>query len=540
MKVKIQSKKCTKCRIVKPLTEFHALKSARDGKKPSCKSCRNMANRKYVQENREAIREKARSRLEEFRKHNPPKTTLKSIEEVMCRIKEVHGELYDYSKFLYKGMNVKSTIICRDHGEFKQVPSSHIRQKAGCPECSRLNSRLTQEEALKVVKDVHGDKYDYSNYVYNGSMEKINVICPTHGVFETTHNRFSRGSGCQFCARQAMALSQEESIRRAKEIHGDRYDYSQWDYKTFQTSVKIICRDHGVFETTPAIHFGGSLCPKCVIRKEREFSTEQAMSSYKKTHGNRYDYSQVKYKNQEEEIIVICKSHGPFSIRPSYHKQGKGCSKCRELSVRRKQLKWVRERHKFGAKACNKCETVLSLSLFYNHSKNPDGKAVTCKLCVRKRGKTYRENNADLIRGRHRRWKKQNRVHSNKVLKAYRKNPIAKIRHTVSVAVRTAIKRVTNGKGSKGGKTFDMLPYTPQELVTHLESLFEDGMSWETHGKWHIDHVIPQAYFKYDSLAHPHFKECWALENLRPLWAQENMKKGSLYEGRRQKHLKTK
>jgi 5-methylcytosine-specific restriction endonuclease McrA len=87
---------------------------------------------------------------------------------------------------------------------------------------------------------------------------------------------------------------------------------------------------------------------------------------------------------------------------------------------------------------------------------------------------------------------------------------------------------------TKGGSTFDHLPYTPEGLAEHLENLFDEHMTWDNHGTyWHIDHIRPHASFKYDSLDHPEFQECWALENLRPLKASENMSKGSLWEGKR-------
>jgi hypothetical protein len=75
---------------------------------------------------------------------------------------------------------------------------------------------------------------------------------------------------------------------------------------------------------------------------------------------------------------------------------------------------------------------------------------------------------------------------------------------------------------------------SPEDLKQHLESKFEDWMNWDNYGKfnnnkrtWNIDHIIPQAVFPYDSMDEHNFKKCWALENLRPLEALENLKKGN-------------
>jgi hypothetical protein len=78
---------------------------------------------------------------------------------------------------------------------------------------------------------------------------------------------------------------------------------------------------------------------------------------------------------------------------------------------------------------------------------------------------------------------------------------------------------------------FDLLDYTQEQLLKHFESLFTDDMSWDNYGKWHIDHIRPNSSFNYDSTEHPDFKKCWALNNLQPLWARDNMSKGKKWDG---------
>jgi hypothetical protein len=82
-------------------------------------------------------------------------------------------------------------------------------------------------------------------------------------------------------------------------------------------------------------------------------------------------------------------------------------------------------------------------------------------------------------------------------------------------------------KKAKGGRSWeDIVDFTLGELKLHLESQFLPGMSWSNHGKWHIDHIRPQASFNFKSPEDKEFKECWALSNLQPLWAIDNFKKG--------------
>jgi hypothetical protein len=71
------------------------------------------------------------------------------------------------------------------------------------------------------------------------------------------------------------------------------------------------------------------------------------------------------------------------------------------------------------------------------------------------------------------------------------------------------------------------MPYTCAELMSHLQSKFVVGMSWENYGDWEIDHIRPCASFDMEDPAQ--FAQCWSLENLQPLWGDENRKKGAKY-----------
>lgn len=72
-----------------------------------------------------------------------------------------------------------------------------------------------------------------------------------------------------------------------------------------------------------------------------------------------------------------------------------------------------------------------------------------------------------------------------------------------------------------------LVDYTLDELKNHLESLFQEGMTWNNYGEWHIDHIIPISSFNITSDKCEDFKECWKLSNLQPLWAIDNLKKSN-------------
>ncbi len=83
-------------------------------------------------------------------------------------------------------------------------------------------------------------------------------------------------------------------------------------------------------------------------------------------------------------------------------------------------------------------------------------------------------------------------------------------------------------KGNKYGRHWeDLVGYSGEELRQHLEGLFTEGMNWDNYGKWHVDHKIPKSVFNFTKPEHEDFKRCWALSNLQPMWAIENISKGA-------------
>lgn len=122
-------------------------------------------------------------------------------------------------------------------------------------------------------------------------------------------------------------ITPEEYLRKCKEVHGDRYDYSLCEYETSRGVVSIICKDHGVFTTVANTHLSKkSDCPKCVggIRKTIEEFIEQA----NKVHQSFYGYSKVVYINKRTKVIIDCPIHGEFTQSPSDHTDGSKCPSC--------------------------------------------------------------------------------------------------------------------------------------------------------------------------------------------------------------------
>lgn len=245
-------------------------------------------------------------------------------DEFIEKARKVHGDKYDYSKVEYKNSREKVCIICPEHGEFYQNSAGHLTGY-GCPKCG--NTRLTVEEFIKRSKKVHGDKYDYSKVEYKNSSTKVCIICKEegHGEFFQIPNDHLRGIGCPRCGGKAK-LTTVEFIKRAKEIHGNRYDYSKVEYKNSTTKICIICPKHGEFFQAPRDHLQSKGCFSCA---GKDIDTKRFIEYSHKVHGNKYDYSKVEYKNSTTKVCIICPEHGEFYQKPNNHLRcGNGCPRC--------------------------------------------------------------------------------------------------------------------------------------------------------------------------------------------------------------------
>lgn len=181
-------------------------------------------------------------------------------------------------------------------------------------------------EFIERSSEVHG-KYDYSLTTFKSYKERVQIICPEHGVFEQTPNNHLYGKkGCKFCAKN-VKYSVGEIIEKFKEQHGDKYDYSLVDYNGVFKKVKILCVEHGVFEQTPKNHLLKKGCPKCA---GKGLTKTEILKELKIIHDNLYNYSKSEPKKAKDKIKIICKKHGVFEQTLDCHKRGRGCPNCKK------------------------------------------------------------------------------------------------------------------------------------------------------------------------------------------------------------------
>ena len=223
---------------------------------------------------------------------------IKPVEDFLEKAKAIHGNRYDYSKIEYVNRLTPIAIVCKEHGIFMQSPSGHINGKNGCPKCAIQENadkaRRAVAEFIIKARSVHGDKYGYSEVIKASNKDKIAIICPVHGKFIQGVSDHLNGHGCPECVGKAKKDT-VRFIREARNIHGDRYDYSCVEYLNLKSKVKIICRQHGEFSQEPMSHLSGCGCPVCGMLARRTLhygvgiydmpTSETKTPAYKAWHG---------------------------------------------------------------------------------------------------------------------------------------------------------------------------------------------------------------------------------------------------------------
>lgn len=236
------------------------------------------------------------------------------------------------------------------------------------------------------------------------------------------------------------------------------------------------------------------------------------------------------------------------------------------------------EEIKIETKICSQCDIEKNISEFRLVSlKYPNKFRAACKKCIKLKNKVYdnkeeicenkkkyRDDNRDLInenarKSYHENFEKRSESASKSYLKnkdkilkrrevfaqenpgkvkkrnkrssdKRRKKAENRIHESISSMVSNTIRN--SGKSKNNLSISKYLLYSFFELKIHLESQFEPWMNWDNYGRasknkqtWQIDHIIPRINFKYESMDSYNFQKCWALENLRPLSAVENLSK---------------
>jgi len=178
---------------------------------------------------------------------------------------------------------------------------------------------------------------------------------------------------------------------------------------------------------------------------------------------------------------------------------------------------------------------VKEVLLIYLKNKEEIGRknklwAKSNKKLNAKKNREYRILHINEIRERQKEYHSdpENSTRANIARNKKRENdPATMLNHKMGCSIRKSLGR------NKNGAHWELLVgYDRIKLKQHLEAQFQEGMKWENYGEWHIDHIIPLSIFNIESVKSKGFKKAWSLENLRPMWSRDNIKKGNkLFQG---------
>jgi hypothetical protein len=252
-------------------------------------------------------------------------TKLSNTEKFISKAIKVHNDKYSYEKVDYKKSGEKVQIICKIHGVFNQTPENHL-YGYGCKVCGTESSITKQRTSLLNfivnAKKIHKDKYNYDLVEYNGCKNKVKIKCNKHNItFFQTPDLHLRGSGCTLCGKETVSIKNnydtETFINKSLLIHKNKYDYSLVKYVKARLKVKILCKEHGIFEQTADSHLSGVGCKKCGIIKT-QLSLDNIFNTWSDSQWTKQGLQSknfdsfkvyiIKCWNEEEEFYKIGKS----------------------------------------------------------------------------------------------------------------------------------------------------------------------------------------------------------------------------------------
>jgi hypothetical protein len=210
----------------------------------------------------------------------------------------------------------------------------------------------TTKQFIEEAIQVHGNTFNYSKVKYVNAGIKVCIVCKIHGEFYQKPTVHLRGFGCKSCSndrsRLRLMYTLDDFLKKAKSIHGDRFDYSRVVYSGCHSPVELICNIHGSFFVKPYVHLQGHICKLCSNTENAialTATTSQFIAKAEAVHEvGTYDYSKSVYVRRNVPLIIQCSTHGEFKLTPAAHigLRKQGCPKCSNYSTHSKvAITWI-------------------------------------------------------------------------------------------------------------------------------------------------------------------------------------------------------
>jgi hypothetical protein len=330
---------------------------------------------------------------------------------------KTHKNKYIYDKVIYINAHTKVIITCKIHGDFIITPDCLLNNKQICQKCKKKELLLiNKNNFLKKAKNKFGDTFCYSLMHFKSMVQKIKIICPIHGVFETKPQEHLRSKyGCYQCNKKSQKKLfninilnnrkkiYKKHIEKAKNKFGKKFDYTTIDFtKRIREKNNIICSIHGIQKINILKHLesptGCSFCSKENISFKRnnnikiayKYSLSELINLSNKKYNNKFDYSLVKQTPYiTDKIKIICPNprHGVFEQTFSQHlaKRTKhGCPKCGDYYTQKAKKKYNQKTF------IKKCVEVWGNEIDYSLTNFIDTENKTFFTC-KKHSYTYKQ-----------------------------------------------------------------------------------------------------------------------------------------------------
>lgn len=180
----------------------------------------------------------------------------------------------------------------------------------------------------------HNFYYDYSLVEYTRAKDKVNIICPVHGIFEQTPDTHYK-SGCRQCGKERGDLSKlidkDKFFDICKINHNNFYGYSKVIFEKLSDLIVIRCPIHGEFTQRASDHYNKRGCKKCGVENGKinsRIPIEKQIEEFNKVHNNFYTYPDLSWKNRRDFVNISCPIHGMFKQTAINHSKGHGCAEC--------------------------------------------------------------------------------------------------------------------------------------------------------------------------------------------------------------------
>lgn len=208
-------------------------------------------------------------RINQILNSKKPHYTEKDTRNFIEKAQRIHGDKYDYSLTEYKGAHQKIKFKCKSCGDIlEQQACDHLRTKGGCRKCGEKEShkdrKISEDQFWKKVLELKNENkwdLDFTESIYKGMDYPITYKCKKHGEITKKADLLYKGHGCRKCSAELQGKQHAKTTRQfiedAKKVHGEYYDYSEVNYTSAFTKVKIIDPTYGPFWMSPNSHLNG-------------------------------------------------------------------------------------------------------------------------------------------------------------------------------------------------------------------------------------------------------------------------------------------